>query len=281
MSRPWQPSTTLQLSLVAHVGAGATLAFAPGLWPAALALLLANHGVLVTAGLLPRSRLLGPNLTRLPAAAMARREIALTIDDGPDPEVTPRVLDLLDAAGAKASFFCIGALAARHPALVRDIAARGHSVENHSQNHLKRFSILSPGAMQREIAAAQDSLATITGRLPNFFRPTAGLRNPFLEPILAHFDLQLASWTRRAYDTRCGDPRRIHERLARGLAAGDILLLHDGHTALTAGGRPVLLEALPPLLQSLRAGGLQAVTLPAALGLPAAKAAAGKPFPLC
>lgn len=261
MSRRWKPSLTMQASFALHAGAGAGLLLAPEAWPLALGALAANHAVLTTAGLLPRSTLLGPNLTRLPAAARARREISITIDDGPNPEVTPRVLDILEAAGVRASFFCVGIEARRHPALVREIVARGHGVENHSMHHLKRFATLGPRRMAAEVADAQACLGEIAGRTPAFFRPTAGLRSPFLDPILSRLDLKLASWTRRAYDTRRGDPDRVHGVLAARLAPGDILLLHDGNAARTPAGQPVILEVLPRLLASLQSAGLVSVPL--------------------
>ncbi|HJW01910.1 MAG TPA: polysaccharide deacetylase family protein [Azospira sp.] len=261
MSRPWRPTPTLAWSLAVHGAAGAGLALAPQLWPAALAAVAADHALLTVAGLLPRSRLLGPNLTRLPPEAATGGFVSLTIDDGPHPGITPRVLDLLEAADARASFFCIGDQAARQPALVREIQARGHSVENHTQRHLKRFALLGPGAMAREVAEAQDTLAQLLGRAPRFFRAVAGLRNPFLEPILARHDLHLASWTRRGYDTRSGDPALVRQRLTRNLAPGDILLLHDGNPGLTPTGRPMVLEVLPLLLADLAAAGLKSRSL--------------------
>ncbi len=257
----WRPSPTLKASAIVHAGALASLLLEPGTWPTAAGALAANHALLTAAGLLPRSTLLGPNLTRLPAAAAARGEVVISIDDGPDPEVTPRVLDQLDAAGAHASFFCIGQRATAHPGLVRDIIARGHTIENHSEHHWKRFSTLGPGAMAREISAAQASLAALTGRPPRYFRAPAGLRNPFLEPVLAPLELQLASWTRRAYDTRNGDPASVLARLTKGLAGGDILLLHDGNAARTPAGEAVILEVLPALLARIRAAGLTPVCL--------------------
>lgn len=257
----WRPSPLMQASAVIHAGAAASLFLAPGGWPLAAGALAANHALLAGAGLLPRCALLGPNLTRLPAEAAARGEVVISIDDGPDPEVTPRVLDQLDAAGARATFFCIGRHATARPGLVRDIIARGHTVENHSEHHWKRFSTLGPGAMAREIAAAQASLEALTGRPPRYFRAPAGLRNPFLDPVLARLDLRLASWTRRAYDTRNGDPARVLARLGDGLAGGDILLLHDGNAARTANGQAVILEVLPPLLARIRTAGLTPVCL--------------------
>ena len=265
MPTPWKPAPALKLSAAAHVVAGLGVIAAPTYWPWALGALAVNHLILTSAGLLPRTSLLGPNLTRLPAAASARREIALTIDDGPNPEVTPRVLDLLDAANAKASFFCIGRAARQYPSLCREIVARGHRVENHGDSHSSLFATFGMKRMRTDISAAQATLADLTGQAPVFFRATAGLRNPLLDPVLASLDLKLAAWTRRPFDTRTGDPQIVLNRLTRHLGPGDILLLHDGHAAATPGGEAVILAVLPRLLQNFHAAGLTPVTLTAAL----------------
>lgn len=260
---PWRPTPLVGGSLALHAAAGIACAARPELWPAALAAVAADHALLTAAGLWPRSRLLGPNWTRLPAAAAARGEVAITIDDGPHPDITPRVLDLLDAHGARATFFCIGARAARHPDICRDIIRRGHTVENHSQHHRHSFSLLGPQGFLREITAAQDTLAGITGVRPRFFRAPAGLRNPFLDPVLHRLDLTLASWTRRGFDTRIGDPERIHAALVRQLRGGDILLLHDANAAPTPAGQPVILDVLPRLLATIAQHQLTPVCLDA------------------
>ncbi len=252
-------------SLLCHAGAGIAAVAMPSAWPWALGAVAANHVALTAGGLWPRSHWLGSNWTRLPAAATARHEVAVTIDDGPDPAVTPAVLDLLDARRARASFFCIARQARAHAALCREIVARGHSVENHSDRHSHRFSLLGPVAMAREIDAAQRSLADITGQAPRFFRAPAGLRNPFLQPVLQRMDLQLVSWTRRGFDTVRSDPVAMLARLVRDLDAGDILLLHDGHAARTREGEPIVLSVLPLLLDRIAAADLTTVTLPASL----------------
>ncbi|HTY03808.1 MAG TPA: polysaccharide deacetylase family protein [Rhodocyclaceae bacterium] len=261
MKRREGPTALIKASYVVHAAAVGAVVVAPHLWPQALAAVAANHGALTAAGLWPRSKLLGPNVTRLPAQAVTRREVALTLDDGPNPDVTPQVLDMLDGAGVRATFFCIGEEVERRPALAREIVARGHEIENHSQHHLTRFSLLGPWRMRREIAIAQERIAGVIGRAPRFFRPTAGLRNPFLQPILADLGLALVSWTRRPFDTRCGDVDAVLTRLTRGLAAGDIMLMHDGNPAPTPAGRPVILEVLPLLLSAIRQAGLNSVTL--------------------
>jgi peptidoglycan-N-acetylglucosamine deacetylase len=262
---PWPMPVALKASIGLHAAAAGLALAVPQAAPWALGAVVLNHAVLTTAGLWPRSSLLGPNLTHLPADAVARGEIALTIDDGPDAEVTPRVLDLLDLAGARATFFCIAERARALPALTREIVARGHSVQNHSHAHRHNFSLLGPRGMAAEIERAQETLADITGVQPTCFRAPAGMRNPFLDPVLHRLGLRLVSWTRRGFDTRETDPQRVLMRLCDGLARGDILLLHDGHAARSAQGRAVVLDVLPLLLDRCRGDGLRAVTLPAAL----------------
>ncbi|MHB1198197.1 MAG: polysaccharide deacetylase family protein [Polaromonas sp.] len=264
-SARWRATPLIRASVLLHGLALAAVIAAPGLWRWALGAVLANHALLTLLGLWPRSRWLGPNWTRLPAAATARNEIALTIDDGPDPVVTPQVLDLLDRYAARATFFCIGEKAARHPDLCRDIVRRGHAIENHSQHHRHQFSLLGPAGFARELQAAQETLTAITGQQPQFFRAPAGLRNPFLDPVLARLGLRLASWSVRGFDTRIGDAERVKNSLLRGLRAGAILLLHDGNAARTSRGVPVILEVLPDLLETAAAAQLRAVTLRQAL----------------
>jgi len=261
----WRAPAFLRASAVLHLGAAAAALALPGAWPWALGAVALNHAAITAIGLTPRSRWLGQNMTRLPAASAARGEVALTIDDGPEPGVTPAVLDLLDAAGQRATFFCIAERVQAHPGLAREIVARGHSIQNHTARHRHNFSVLGPRGYAAEISRAQDLLAGVTGQRPTCFRAPAGLRNPFLAPVLHRLGLLLVSWTRRGFDTREGDAAKVLARLADGLAAGDILLLHDGHAARTAAGRPVVLEVLPPLLAQLRRQGLRSVTLPQAL----------------
>lgn len=259
--RPWRPAPALKLSAALHAAGAAAVLYAPGAWPWVLGGLVANHAVLIGASFAPRSRLLGPNLVRLPAPAAARREVALTFDDGPDPEVTPRVLDQLDDAGIKATFFLIGERAARHPALAREIVRRGHAAENHSHRHSTAFGWYGLARARREIEAAQAAIADAAGIAPVFFRAPFGIRNPLLDPALARLGLRYVSWTRRGFDTVARDPQRVLGRLTRDLAAGDILLLHDGITVRPRDGGAHALAVLPALAARLAALGLEPVTL--------------------
>jgi peptidoglycan/xylan/chitin deacetylase (PgdA/CDA1 family) len=260
--RPWRPGVAIWLSAGFHVWALLGVIAQPHWWPAILAAIILNHFVLALIGLWPRSRSLGANMLRLPESATQRREVALTFDDGPDPEVTPKVLDILDAHHAKASFFVIGNKAAECPELVREIVKRGHSIENHSRGHSSAFGFFAWTGLRKDIGAAQEIIAGITGHAPGFFRSPMGIRNPMLDPVLAHLGLRYITWTRRGFDTVARNPAVVLERLTRNLSAGDILLLHDRRT----GDRhAMVLDVLPALLDRIAAAGLKPVSLPQAM----------------
>jgi peptidoglycan/xylan/chitin deacetylase (PgdA/CDA1 family) len=262
----WRPALLIRASIALHLLALVLVIAAPGLWRWALGIVLANQTVLSLVGLWPRSQWLGPNWQELPAAATARNEIAMTIDDGPEPAVTPLVLDILERHAARATFFCIGDKAARHPDLCREIVRRGHALENHSQHHRHTFAFLGYSGFMRELQAGQDTLTAIAGQRPMFFRAPAGLRNPLLDPVLHRLGLQLVSWSMRGFDTRIGNVERVKSRLLSGLRAGAILLLHDGNAARTPSGIPVILEVLPAVLAAATAANLHFVTLRQASG---------------
>lgn len=219
--------------------------------------LLANHGVLAIAGTIPRSRLLGPNQTRLSAELRSRHHVGLSFDDGPDPEVTPQVLDLLAQNDVRATFFLIGSRAAAHPELVQKILEQGHVVQNHTHHHSSWFCTYTPRQLERELRAAQEALAGAGAPAADQFRAPAGVRSPWLQPVLDRLGLRLVSWTHRGFDTSQPDPRRVLARLTRGLEPGAILLLHDGNSARDAQGTPVVLTVLPRLLIELERRGLR------------------------
>jgi len=262
VARPWHPGSAIQQSILIHLAALIAVLFRPAWWPWVAAVLVANHLALGLIGMWPRSRLLGENIIRLPDAAARRGEIAVTFDDGPHPEVTPKVLDILDSYGAKASFFCVGDRAAAHPDIVREIVRRGHTIENHSMRHSGYFGFYGPVALRREIGSAQSLLGDIAGRPPHFFRAPMGIRNPMLDPVVARMGLHYISWTRRGFDTVARDPAAVLERLTDGLAAGDILLLHDRPTVH---GEPIVLTVLPALMAKISVATLRPVSLTMAM----------------
>ena len=259
---PWKPAPVVWLALAGHVGALALWLLWPQQWGWALLVLLLCHLWVTVLVMLPRNHWMGRNLTRLPAQPHAPR-VAITIDDGPDPEVTPQVLEILAQYQAKASFFCIGKRVEQHPELARAIVAQGHGLENHGYAHSNFLAFWGSRRIQQDLARMQNVAYAATGVWPRFFRPTAGFRNPWLDPVLARMGLQLAMWSRRGFDTRTGDAQQVLHRLEKNLDDGAILLLHDGHSARTPQGQAVIVEVLPILLQKLQQRGLSAVKLEA------------------
>jgi peptidoglycan-N-acetylglucosamine deacetylase len=184
-----------------------------------------------------------------------RREVWLTIDDGPDPEDTPRILELLEAYGARATFFVIGENALRHPALVRAIADAGHEVAHHTHTHpLAMFWCAMPGRVRRELDEGLEALRR-SGIIPTRFRPPAGVKNPWLEPILRDRGLTCVGWSVRGLEVWGGDAETVARRAVRGVRAGSILLLHEGPRVPA----PIRVEAIRGVLEILREQGYRCV----------------------
>ena len=233
-------------------------------WRIGLPLLLLSHLPFVAATLMPRARLYAPVLARLPGAGDA---VWLTIDDGPSDDTLP-VLDLLDAHGARATFFLVGERAAARPGLVAEIVRRGHDVDNHSRTHPQAwFWALGPRRMAREVGEAQRTLAELAGAPPRWFRSVVGMTNPFVAAPLKRHGLARVAWSARGFDAVRDDPARVAADIERDLAPGAIILMHEG----APHGRSV--EMLAAVLQRLHASGYR-TTLPGGAGTPPATAKA-------
>jgi len=215
-----------------------------GLW-----VLFFSHLALTLTTIVPTFQGFGPVFTRF---STGRREVWLTIDDGPDPETTPRILKLLDQFGAKATFFLIGQKACQWPALAQQILAAGHSIGNHTHSHpVLQFWRFTPKQIHREIAGFERVARAHGLPVPVLFRPPAGMKNPFVHPIVASHGLWVIGWSARAFDTRTMSSDRIVGRIVKAAATGSIILLHEGS--------PVALAALSKLLYSLAGSGFQCV----------------------
>jgi peptidoglycan/xylan/chitin deacetylase (PgdA/CDA1 family) len=197
-----------------------------------------------------------PRLGELSVAwrsATTSRTIALTFDDGPDPRWTPAILDRLAAAGARATFFCCGRAAARHPGLVRRAAALGE-VANHSWSH-PDLGMMDATQVRAEIDRTHETLAAILGHPPRLFRPPYGnIRGAVLVAAAIH-RYRLVLWSdvvQRAGATADRDVARLTD----ALAPGQILLAHDGR-----GDRAGVVERLPRLLTSLHRAGYAVTTI--------------------
>lgn len=263
--RRWQPGPLHWITGGTHVAGAVAIAAQPALWPWAVGAMLGSHALNLAFVLSPATRAFGPVIVTLPLAAAGRGEVALTFDDGPDPDVTPRVLDLLDGSGAQATFFCVGSRARAYPQLVRDIVARGHAVENHTFGHATTFGFYGIGRMARDIGAAQNALTDITGVGPRYFRAPFGIRTPLTEPALARLGLDCVAWSIRSLDSVDSNPPRVAARIKRRLKPGAIVLLHDGSEVRVRRGTPSVLGALPLVLREMRERNWRCVTLRAAL----------------
>ncbi|MEM6701738.1 MAG: polysaccharide deacetylase family protein [Acidobacteriota bacterium] len=259
-SRPVVTTPLVRASQLAHFAALLIVFVRPDLWALLLGLLVGNHALLMSQGLWPKSRSLGPNRLGFDATTTT---VALTFDDGPEPGPTQEVLELLRATDHRATFFLIGERARRYPELVRRIVEEGHELANHTESHPYWFCIYPPWMLRREVESCQQFLTTFA--TVRWFRAPAGLRNVFLERTLALCGLHLATWTHRGFDTARGDAERVLGDLSRDLEPGSVLLLHDAGSAQTAEGRPVTLAVLPELLEELEIRGLRSVTLSDAL----------------
>ncbi len=217
-----------------------------------LVLAIASAGVAMDSLLRPRSRLLGTGLRQVGE----RHGVALTFDDGPHPVDTPAILDILERAGVRATFFFVGRNARAHPDLVRRVAGSGHEVESHSDTHPWWFSLAGPGRTRREILGASRALEALSGRRVRFFRPPMGHRTFFLEEALAEAELEMVLWSRRSFDTLPRSPERIRDRIVASAAPGEILVLHEG-VGRAPGSPSRTVAALPAILRGLREKGLE------------------------
>ncbi len=190
------------------------------------------------------------------------RGVALSFDDGPHPEHTRKVLDLLDAAGAKATFFVVGHKVALFPDVVKEIAERGHAIGIHSYAHDRLMSLMTPSAAAKDLEAAVAAVAAATGERPYMFRPPVGHTSPRLAQAIKKAGLAVVGWSARGYDGLGGaDPTKVAARVERDLRDRAIVLLHDA--AERDDHDPVAIQALPRILTTMKERGLRAVRLDA------------------
>ncbi len=201
-----------------------------------------------------RSKLFGTALTQLSQAG--ERQVALSFDDGPDPESTPALLDLLAKRGAKASFFVIGKQVRSHPEIVARCHREGHSVGNHSDAHGLWTNFMFHTAMLKDLSACQAAIHAACGLRSKLYRPPFGLRNHAVAGVCKQLDLQLVGWNVHSIDKPHRSSAAILKRVLRDVKDGSIVLLHDGGIA----GED-LLHVVSKILDELEQRGLKAVAL--------------------
>lgn len=195
----------------------------------ALAPIFVSHMLMLFATLVPHSQWWGAVFTHFETP---QPEVWLTIDDGPSPAHTTRILDLLEHFDARATFFVIGERAEKHPHLMTEILTRGHAVANHTFSH-PAWSFWCAGAkrIKRELDRCSEVLRTTSERPNRLFRAPAGMKSPFLHPALLRRGIMLVGWTVRGLDTAARDAASVAERIEKRAKPGAIILLHEGHRA--------------------------------------------------
>jgi peptidoglycan/xylan/chitin deacetylase (PgdA/CDA1 family) len=176
-----------------------------------------------------------------------RREVWLTIDDGPDEQDTPRILDLLDRHRARATFFVVGERAARHPDLINAIVQRGHEIGHHTYTHpAGTFWCAGPGRLATELDATLETLAR-AGVRPAWFRAPVGIKHLFLHRALVRQELGYVGWSIRSGDCRLRAPEGLAGNVIPRLHPGAIVLVHEGPAVRV----PVRVAGIAHLLEEL------------------------------
>jgi len=246
----------LVAALVLGPGSGAGMA--------ALGVLAAFGAILAWQVFYVNAGLWVPTLYRAPKPVAA---VAITFDDGPDPEFTPRVLEILKLKGVPATFFVIGLRARSRPDLLVQIDAAGHLVGNHTDRHGPGFHFQLWQALRRDLAACSATVRTAIGKEPVFFRSPQGFKNPALGDVVREMGLKVVGWQARGFDSIEHDADKIVRRIASHIRPGGIVQMHDGSSLAGPKSRQAMLAALPRVIDEVRASGLTFVPLDTLLGV--------------
>ena len=187
--------------------------------------------------------------------------VALTFDDGPHPVYTPRALEILETFGVKATFFLIGRQADSYPEVVQQIKARGHEIENHSDNHLFYLPWLPAERMRQEILAAQETIYRITGSHPSFFRSPLGWVSNDLVAVCRELTLPIINGSVKASDVSLPGTEYIIQTVLDKTRNGAIIILHDAGGVGLYRDRTQTIEALPIIIKKLKERGYKFVII--------------------
>jgi peptidoglycan/xylan/chitin deacetylase (PgdA/CDA1 family) len=198
----------------------------------------------------PNSWLYGPVVGHGPREPI----VFLTFDDGPNPGVTERILDVLARERVPATFFMVGKYIERFPETAAAVARAGHEIGNHTYSHVKLHRV-GPRRAADEIQRTHDAIGTATGQIARSFRAPHGYRSPFVSRAIAPYRYRTFGWSFGVWDSARPGAEQIRARVRRRLHPGAILLLHDGDGYAANGDRWQTAEALPGILADVRAAG--------------------------
>ena len=236
------------------------------LWKVAAMLVLALGsflGLAVYWAMAPSSQVYGSIATHGPRD---EKMVALTFDDGPNDPWTLRIADTLDRYGGKATFFVVGKNADAHPGIVRALVERGHLVGNHSYRHRKRDAVLEP--RYSELGRAETSIAKAAGVCPALFRPPNGFHTPWQLHAVSSHQMRAVGWDVQPSDWKRPPATEIMRRVLDSVRPGSIVLLHDGNDTDQRVDRSATLDALPGIIEGLRAKGYRFVRVDELLSVP-------------
>lgn len=155
------------------------------------------------------------------------KEVMLTFDDGPDPEKTSQIIDLLEKYNAKGVFFFIGKKIDQHPEIAKLASEKGHSVGSHSYHHGNLFDVLPTSKVAEELRQTEKAIENATGKPCVLFRPPYGITNPNIAKALRQFQYRVIGWNLRSLDTLIHDSVKLEKRVLKRIKPGTIILLHD------------------------------------------------------
>jgi len=204
------------------------------------------------------SPLFGPALGKIESD---RKVVALTFDDGPNPDATPKILDTLRQKGVRATFFVLGSHAERWPELVRRIAHEGHQIGNHGYFH-RKLQFKSPFYVSRDIRLGIRAIKRAGAPAPKYFRAPHGFRSPWTTPIASSYGERTIGWSLGVWDSDRPGVEEIVRRTLEGIEPGSIVLLHDGDGYNPDGDRMQTAAALPLIIDRLKSEGYEFATLP-------------------
>lgn len=193
-----------------------------------------------------------PIVIRLTNGSKARREIALTFDDGPHPIYTSKILSILQHYRIRATFFMVGYMANRYPHWAKQVTQLGNEIGNHTYDHF-RLTSLPNDEIVYQIKQTQDVLYQITGRYPRFIRPPGGRYDQAVLQRLADNGLAVALWTHNTKDLDISDPKVVFDGVIKSLDSGTIILMHDGSD--------VTIKVLPGIIEEGLKRGYKFVTM--------------------
>lgn len=224
---------------------------------AGAALGLALTGVAAHGAFYRNSPVFGPVRGRLPNQDLA---VALTFDDGPNPDATPRILDELARRDVRATFFVLGRHGNMWPELVSRIVKEGHALGNHGFYH-RKLHFRSPAYVRRDLGMGTEAIERASGVRPSLFRAPHGFRSPWVTAIAQEFGQATIGWSLGVWDSDRPGFEAIANRTVVGARPGDIVLLHDGDGYDPQGDRQQTANAIPRILDGLRDRGYRFVPL--------------------